>query len=70
MCVKIVIVKYTLTFSMLAGVVVVLEVVLGVLGISKRVGGVVERMLLRLRVLLQVGVLGRGEVSKKKVVWV
>jgi len=35
------------------GVVVVLEVVLGVLGISKRVGGVVvERVPLRLRILL------------------
>jgi len=31
--------KYTLIFSVLAGAVVVLEVVLGVLGISKRVGG-------------------------------
>jgi len=35
-----VITKYTLIFSMLAGVVVVLKVVLGVLGISKIVGGV------------------------------
>ena len=32
--------EYTLIFSMLAGVAAVLEVVLGVLGISKRVGGV------------------------------
>ena len=31
--------KYTLIFSMLAEVAVVLEAVLGVLGISKRVGG-------------------------------
>ena len=31
--------KYTLIFSILVGVVVVLEAVLGVLGISKRVGG-------------------------------
>ena len=30
--------KYTLTFSILVGVVVVLEVVPGVLGISKRIG--------------------------------
>ena len=36
--VEIVIAKYTLTFSVLAGV-IVLEVVLDVLGISKRVGG-------------------------------
>ena len=38
---------------MLIGVVVILEVVLGVLGISKRVGGVVvEWMPLQLRTLL------------------
>jgi hypothetical protein len=44
--VEIAIAKYTLTFSILAGVIVVLagvivvlEVALGVLGISKRVGG-------------------------------
>ena len=44
--------KYTLTFSVLVGV-IVLEVVLGVLGISKRVGGVaVERVPLRLCILL------------------
>ena len=38
---EIVITKYTLIFSVLVGVIVVLEVVLGILGISKRVGGVV-----------------------------
>ena len=36
---EIVIAEYTLTDSVLVGVVVVLEVVLSVLGISKRVGG-------------------------------
>jgi hypothetical protein len=61
---EIVIAKYTLTFSVLVGVIVVLEAVLGVLGISKRVGGaVIERMPLRLYISLQVGVLGGGEVS-------
>jgi len=35
--------KYTLIFSVLAGAVVVLEVALGVLGISKRVGGAVVK---------------------------
>jgi hypothetical protein len=50
---EIVIAKYTLTFSVLVGAVVVLEVVLGVLGISKRVGGAAaERMPIRLRILL------------------
>ena len=40
-------------FSMLAGAAVILEVVLRVLAISKRVGGVtVERVPLRLRILL------------------
>ena len=44
--------KYTLTFSVLAGV-TVLEAALGVLGISKRVGGVViEQVPLQLRILL------------------
>ena len=37
---EIAITKYTPIFSVLAGAVVVLEVVLGVLGISKRVEGV------------------------------
>ena len=42
---EIVITKYTLIFSILVGVIVVLEVVLGVLGISKRVErAVIERM--------------------------
>jgi len=37
--------KYTLIFSVLAGVVVILEAAPGILGISKRVGGVAaERM--------------------------
>jgi hypothetical protein len=40
-----------------------------VLGISKRVGGVViERVPLRLCISLQVGVLGGGEVSKGELV--
>jgi hypothetical protein len=38
MRVEIVIAKYTLIFSVLVGV-IVLETVLGILGISKRVGG-------------------------------
>jgi hypothetical protein len=51
--VEIAITKYTLTFSVLVGVIVVLEVVLGVLGISKRVGGAaIERVPLWLRILL------------------
>jgi len=54
-----------------AGVAVVLEVVLGVLGINKRVrGAAVERMPLWLRTLLQVRVLGGGEVSKGGAIWV
>ena len=61
---EIAITKYTLIFSVLVGVVVVLEVVLGVLGISKRVEGVaVEWVPLRLRILLRVRVLGEEEVS-------
>jgi len=45
--------EYTLTFSVLVGVAAVLEVVLGVLGINKRVGGAVaEWMPLWLRILL------------------
>jgi hypothetical protein len=55
----------------LVGVIVVLEAVSGVLGISKRVEGVAtERMPLRLRISLQVGVLGGGEVSRGGIVWV
>jgi hypothetical protein len=62
---EIAIAKYTLTFSVLAGAVVVLEVVLGVLGISERVeGAAAEWVPLRLRILLRVRVLGEGEVSK------
>jgi hypothetical protein len=55
----------------LVGVIVVLEVALGVLGISKRVGGaVIERMPLRLCISLQVGVLGGGEVFRGGIVQV
>jgi hypothetical protein len=50
--VETVITKYTLIFSILVGVIVVLEVALGILGISKRVGVAIERMPLRLRILL------------------
>jgi len=47
------------------GVAAVLEVALGILGISKRVGGAAtERVPLWLRILLQVGVLGGREVSR------
>jgi len=50
---------------MLAGAAVVLEAVLGVLGISKRVGGAAaERMPLRLRISLRVRVLGEEKVSR------
>ena len=50
---------------MLVGVVIVLKVALGVLGISKRVKeAIVKRVLLWLRILLQIGVLGGGEVFK------
>jgi len=53
----------------LVGVIVVLEAALGVLGISKRVGGVaIERVPLRLRISLRVGVLGGGEVSRGGIV--
>ena len=62
---EIAITRYTPIFSVPAGAVVVLEVVLGVLGISKRVkGAVVERVPLRLRILLRVRALGGGEVSR------
>jgi len=61
--------KYTLTFSVSAGVVVVLEVVPGVLGISKRVReAAAERVPLRLRISLRVRVLGEGEVSGRGMV--
>ena len=66
---EIAITKYTLIFSVLVGVTVVLEVVSGVLGISKRVGGAaIERIPLRLYILLQVGVLGGGAVSRGGIV--
>jgi len=69
--VEIAITKYTLTFSVLVGVAAVPEVALGVPGISKRVGGAAaEWMPLRLCILLRVGVLGGGEVSRGGVVWV
>ena len=51
-----------------AGVAVVPEAVPGVLGISKRVGGAVERVPLRLRILLWVGVFRGGKVSRGEVV--
>ena len=55
---------------MLAGA-IVLEVILGVLGISKRVkGAVIEWVPLQLRTSLQVGVLGGREVFKGGIVWV
>jgi len=61
--------KYTPTFSVLAGAVVVLEAAPGVLGISKRVeGAAAEQIPLRLRILLRVRVLGEGEVSKEGIV--
>jgi len=64
MCVEIVIAKYTPIFSVLAGAVVVLEAVLGVPGISKRVEEVAaEWVPLWLRILLRVRFLGGGEVS-------
>ena len=60
-----VIAEYTPMFSVPVGVVVVLEVVLGVLGISERVGGVAaERVPLWLCISLRVGVLGGVEVSR------
>ena len=53
---------------MLVGVVVVLEVVLGVPGISKRIGGAVKQVPLQLRILLQVKVFRGGRVSKREVI--
>ena len=48
-----------------AGAAAVLKAALGVLGISERVGGAAaERVPLRLRTSLRVGVLGGGEVSR------
>ena len=68
MCVKPVIAKYTPIFSMLVGVAAVLKAVLGVPGISERVREVAEQIPLQLYILLQVGVLGEGEVSKGEVI--
>ena len=62
--------EYTPTFFILVEVVVVLEVVPGVSGISERVKGAVEQVPLQLHILLLVGVLGGGEVSKGGMVWV
>jgi len=71
MCVETAIAEYTLTFSLPVGVAVVLEAVLGVPGISEGVrGAAAERVPLRLRILLRVGVLGGGEVSRGGMVWV
>jgi len=67
--VEIVIAKYTLTFSVLARAAVVLKVVPGVLGISKRVKKAAAKWVpLRLRILLRVRVLGEGEVSRGGIV--
>ena len=63
-----VITKYTPIFSMLVEVAVVLEAAPGVPGISERVGEVAEQIPLQLYILLQVGVLGEGEVSKGEVI--
>jgi len=53
----------------LAGAVVVLEAALGVLGISKRVReAAVGQVPLWLRILLQVRVLGEGEVSRRGII--
>ena len=61
---EIAIAKYNLIFSILVGV-IVLEAVLGVPGISKRVeGAAAEQVPLRLCILLRVEVLGGGEVSR------
>ena len=52
-------------------VAVVLKAVLGVPGISKRVEGAAAKWIpLQLHILLQVGVLGKGEISKRGAVWV
>ena len=61
--------KYTPTFSVPVGAAVVLKVALGVLGINKRVGGAAAEWIpLRLRISLQVRVLGEGEVSRGGIV--
>ena len=55
---------------MLVGV-IVLEAILGILGIGKRAErAATEWVPLRLRISLQVGVLGRGEVFRGGIVWV
>ena len=51
-----------------AGVAAVPEAAPGVPGISERVGGAAERVPLRLRTSLRVGVLGGGEVSREGMV--
>ena len=54
---------------MLAGVATVLEIVLGILRISKKVGGAAtEWVLLWLYILLQVKILKRKEVFKRGVI--
>ena len=60
--------KYTPIFSVLVGV-IVLEAVLGVPGINKRVKkAVIKQMPLRLHISLQVKVLRKEEVFKKEIV--
>ena len=44
------------------------EAVPSVPGISERMGGAAKRVPLRLRILLRVGVLGKGKIPKGKVV--
>ena len=62
---EIVIAKYTLIFSLLAKVVVILEAAPGVPGISKKVEGIAAKWIpLQLHILLQMEVLGGGEVFK------
>ena len=53
---------------MLAGVVVILKVVIGVLGISKIVKRAAKQIPLRLYILLRVEVLEKGKVSKRGVI--
>jgi len=66
---EITITKYTLTFSVLVRAVEVLEAVLGVLGISKRVRGAALKWVpLRLYILPQVRVLGGEEVFIRGIV--
>ena len=57
-----------MTFSILIEMVVVLEAVLGILGISKKGKKVVEWVPLQLRILLQVEVLKEKKVFKGGVV--